>query len=153
MSELDDVVQAFAPQTEEQKQASFEASTIRLVLAQLGFTSREIDIYSQKEAFTVDWFNDNSFMAPALVVQRIFDFNFTELLAATPKHPIVTAWKEISEYYIGSHFCWVFKVSGDSRMVATNVDVDDRSHLRVIVGDTKFSVVPFNKFFARYREF
>lgn len=153
MSELDDVVQAFAPQTEEQKQLSFEASTIRLVLAQLGYTSREIDIYSNKEAFTVDWFNDNSFMAPALVVQRIFDFNFAELLGATPKHPIVTAWQEIDTFYEGEFFCWVFKVSGDSRMVATNVDVSDQSHLRVNVANTKFSVVPFNKFFARYREF
>lgn len=156
MSELDDIANAWGAQTEDQKQASFEASTIRLVLAQLGHTHKEIDSLQAKEEFTIDWFNDAGFLRVPLFVRRVFEFNFEQLLVAKSTHPIVVAYKEIAAEAADGvrtdDFYWIFKVQGESRMVAAPTPPADRSYLAVRVDSLTFYVSNFSKFFTGFAD-
>lgn len=147
MSLKDQISDAFGGNTDEEKLEAFEQSTIAMVCRQLGAKPGWVK-HTQRDLgpeFGSDWFNELNAIDPAVYTTRVLRFNFEQLYTKPTKHPITEAYKEVED---SDPFYLCFKVYGLGRMIATALDVGNRTHLCIRAGATSFNVTPFAGYFS-----
>jgi hypothetical protein len=152
---IDAVLGQYGALSDEERQENFEASTIKLVLAQIGFSSKQIKVIEREQNLTADWFNEQNYIDMHVLPQRVFRFNL-DLLLYEPKrtHELVVTIQELwpALTSTGQDWAWVFKVYGVGRMVATNIDLA-QTHLHcTVLPSHMFNLAPFSGFFTRYQD-
>jgi hypothetical protein len=150
---------AFGRQTEQERQESFEASTLSLVLRQLGWSNGQARKYQNDlaEGFGWDWFNELATLEMIVGSTRIPEFNFEALWLKPRKHPITEAWQEFEDRKLlqGLTGALVFRCVGLGRLVATNLPIDDETHTFINVArDPRqpYCVLPFTDFFTPWKD-
>jgi len=147
----DEFISAFSASTEDDKQEAFEQSTLKLVLKQLGATTRNISIWENElgTEFSFDWFNTQGFVTPHVRSFRVFTFNFVEAFTRPTKSPLVEMFRKAEgELGAGEPLCVIFKCYKLGRLSATNIKVPDMTHLHISAGGATLNILPFAKFFS-----
>jgi len=145
---LDELLQTFGKESDEDKQQNFEASTAKLIAKQLG-----CDMSDFPESCWCSWLEDMDLFPGRLFCQRVFTFKFEELLFKPSSHPIVRAYREFD--VTDDDVTWVFKVYGYGRMVCTTIEpAKDTACARVanpLDPDRPLYIMPFQGYFTRFR--
>lgn len=146
-----DVFDGFHKSTQEDKIEAFEASTLALVLRQIGMpVPRAKGIQRELgEGFTFNWFNGRQYLEFDVESTRIFRFNFMDLFFTPGKSPLVEHFLKERGRYDGP-FALIFRVYSAGRVVATSFAPPAGSvlHIRIRGVDIYFS--PFAGFFTNY---
>ncbi len=155
----DDFVNSFE-ERQLAKQDSFELSTMKAVLKQLGWETRRIAA-AEREAgdgnFTWEWLNNQELIPIELLSKRIFSYNFAEIFAAPHKSKAAgvyfaefDAWMRIG-HTENERFAMIFKVHGGGRVLLTNYTSIACTLPRFLLPARKgqiHSLMSFNKFFS-----
>lgn len=124
----------------------FEVSTLKLVLQKLGKEKAEINsLQAQLEGgFDWSWFNSEELVNPTFGSARDFKFNFEALFKKpTIKHEIVKAVKDFCDE-VQDEYVFIFNVHEVGRVCATNLDIEDLTHIHVVTEQITFNLVKFN---------
>lgn len=145
----DDLRSAFGARSEDQKALEFEKSTLALILRQLGATAPYVRKMQSDlgPSFNCEWFNSHGWI-PRVEVIRCFRYNFEEIYKKPSKSFIVKRWIELMQEGETSELNMVFKVHSLGRMVATDLDLYDRTHVHVALRDHRINITPFSSFFT-----
>ena len=160
MSEsLPEQLHQFGARTEQERQESFEQSTLSLVLKQLGYEQKAVKRMQRDQgpAYGWDWFNDSLQILPFRVGSvRIPEFNFEALWEKPSGHPVSQAWLDFCHKEIDHGFnegALVFRCFGLGRLVATNREPSGKSSfIHVAVSWGAYNVLPFGGYFTPFHE-
>jgi hypothetical protein len=146
---LDELLQTFGRESDEEKQQNFEQSTAKLIAKQLGCAMSEFP-----DSNWCDWLEDLDLIPGRIFCQRVFTFHFEELLIKPNNHPIVKAFKDLG--VTDDDVTWVFKVYGYGRMVCTTIEPDpDTPCARVpnpLDKQKPLYIIPFSGYFTRFAD-
>ncbi len=147
----EDLPAAFRGTSDDDKLSSFEASTVRLILSQIGWERQAIQQAASDygPAFGVDWLNEMSIIRARIGTARALSFRFEDLLLKPSGHEIVEAFR-IFKGDSAEPCCLIFHVFDHGRWVATNLATPDDASIHVVTdgGHLKFNVLSFTKFFT-----
>jgi len=148
MSEnLDDLLQTFGRESDDDKQENFEASTVKLIAKQLGLDRNELP-----DSCWVDWLEDLDVIPGRIFCQRVFTFKFEDLLFKPTGHVIVNEYASLG--VSDEDVTWVFKVYGYGRMVCTTIQPAVGSAYASVPNPLDESkplfIQPFAGYFRRY---
>lgn len=154
----EDLRDQFGAISQEEKLENFELSTLKLVLEQLGMPRAVVKskVFEYSKMFSWDLFNSENYIKPWVSSVRCFNYNFLELYEKPRGHPLL---KEIvacvekgiadKDLIPGDPYIVIFKAYDHGRMVATNLQLTDRTHIHVVLSETeKLNITPFKGFFA-----
>lgn len=140
---------------ETEKQDDFERSTLSFVLKQLGASTLMVKNWQSElgEAYNFDWFNSCGWIPPDVFAQRCFSFNLEEIISRPNKHPITLAFKEAADRSATDATCLVFKAYKWGRLIATNMRLQETTHIHVVAQCARdvtlaFNLTPFNHFLS-----
>ena len=156
MDDTDDFLSSFSAASDDEKRDSFAVSTLSLVLGQLGASAADIRGFKNElgAEFGFDWFNSRGFISPHLASDRCFSFNLQlgAVFGIRRTHPVVLMYERaLAEIATDTKFCLIFKCFELGRLIATDCDVNESTHVRIKMPDFSFNIVPFKGFFsARY---
>ena len=158
---LADDMAKFRAQTAQERQESFEESTLSLVLLQLGWTRPQVRVFQRDldVGYGWDWFNNEcSDLHLTVGSVRIPEFNFEHLWERPARHPITEAWREFYRDKLDADAgqgALIFRCFGLGRLVATNLTVDPGAKTFINVALTSgepYRVLPFTDFFTPWKE-
>ncbi len=144
----EDIRSAFSAKSDDEKMLDFERSTLALILRQLGASSPLVRKL-QKDlgpGFNCEWFNSHAWITRVEVI-RCFSYNFEQIFTRPSKSPIVQSWIDLFQDGDSGELCMVFKAHGLGRMVATNLNQSERTHVHVALRDHRINITPFSSFF------
>lgn len=141
--------------SDDDKIENFEKSTLKLILAQMGFSKSSIHRLETAEGgLSVDWFNERFLADSKLIITRIFKFNFEDALFRPTKSEVVKyfydAYDAFASRPASADLTMVFKVVGVGRMVATTFTPPSSAMLRVSTGTVPFHITTFPGFFTQW---
>lgn len=157
MSEASEFAAGFEQQAAEERAADFEKTAVRMILKAIGVPARKIRQFEYEESFDCLWFNDQDFLDGHYLDVARFDkvplFRLVDRPTTTPLYERVVELRKALEDEGTPSLPWllVFDTSHTARMVATNIQMPEQSHIHVVARAIRFNVVPFAGFFgARY---
>ena len=140
-----------------EREASFEESTLKLVMAQMGCPRPRLKQLAQDmgDGFGWNWFNSNGWLDFTVGSTRIPEFNFEQLWTKPAGHPVTLAFHEFHDSAPGAA-ALVFRCFGLGRLVATNVEPGEPKTRIQVPGrpsyGSGYSVLPFADFFTTYQK-
>jgi len=142
------------------KQDSFELSTMKAVLKQLGWGTKRIAA-AERDAgdgnFNWEWFNNQELFPLELTSKRIFSYNFAEVFTAPHKSEAARVYFAAFDNWIAvkrfdlERFAMIFKVHGGGRVLLTNYTGISSALPRFLLPLRKgqvHSLMSFSKFFS-----
>jgi len=120
MDDVDDIVDRFQKQTDDEKLVSFEQSTVAQLLLDYGYDRSRVKgaQRSMGPGFSIDWLNATTYFPVPVATTRVFVFNFEELFTTKRVHPIVQADLEAAEAN-PADFWLILKSHGIGRLILT----------------------------------
>lgn len=132
------------------KQESFEQSSLKLVMAQLGASKTYIKKLIREEPVDFGWFNQKGWIEADLLSQRFFKYNLLSDFQTPGKSPVVEQFIEYKKQQASSGWPLIllFKCHQIGRMVATDIVMRDRTHLHLVYRNYKVNITPMSGFFS-----
>lgn len=153
MSEASEFADLFGPRSDADKEESFEKSTLKLILQQLGAAPAQVRKWRYEEAFDEDWFNGLAFLNSQVYLKFFKRISLVELMETPSRSELVQHWLQVIQprldqknpeptllVYDTSHY--------KGRMVCTNIALPERGHIHVVYRNTKLNLTPFQAFFS-----
>jgi len=151
VTDPDDFLGRFSGSNEDDKQDQFEASSLKLVLRQLGCPNQRVEQLKRELGpdFGADWFNNQGWIGPDLKFHRIFKFKLDEFLTKPKKHPVILAYEQFFKEHNGNDLIMVFKAFELGRMVITCLDLPAVTHISTCTDLLRINIALMDDFFER----
>jgi hypothetical protein len=154
-SELPD---AFAPRSEEERQDAFVASTLGIILGQLGYSKAEIEGFRRDVGdpglWNFDWLNAQGWLPLRVAAERVFTFDLAEAFFRPTKSRLLQAYQAQRRLHPqDDSFVLVFKVTGWGRMIAATPPLlHAQTHINAVINGDAVRIAPLGDFFTAWRD-
>ncbi len=148
MSDLDDIMGDIS--RGDQRDARFELSTVKHLLANLGMPRTQITALERDKGDGLDWawFNNQAHLQLHCGSGRDFRFSFEDFFFRPTRHEIVQAafdWRDQEGCDPKDPWLFIFNVYDHGRMAATNLTLKHLTHIHVSIEAGDINIAPLKQ--------